>query len=83
MCAPHSAHLGCKMRLGTTSDLRIEFHLTGHYQRDLHAILCEPPKLARNMLVAMQTRRFVKYNGVGQEPLNGHRSVKHERKLDK
>lgn len=31
----------------------------------------------------MQTRRFIKYDGVGQEPLNGHRSVMHDGKLDK
>ena len=72
------------MRLGMTSDLRIEFYTAGHHrQGGLDAVLSEAPELASNTLVALQTRRFVKYDRVCQQPLNGHRSVKHERKLDK
>ena len=81
MCAPHSAHLGWKMRLGMISYLRITFHLTGHCQRHLHAVFREAPKFVGDAEVGVPQRRFVEYDRARQEPLDSHQSLKHGVKL--
>jgi|KBSMisStaDraftv2_1062788.scaffolds.fasta_scaffold1356077_2 hypothetical protein len=39
------------MRFGMTSNSRIEFHIAGHCERGLHAVLSEAPEFVGDALV--------------------------------
>jgi hypothetical protein len=46
-------------------------------------VLSEAPEFAGNALVAVSQRRLLEYDGVRQQPLNGHRAIEHVPMLER